>query len=73
MYNNKILYDYQYGFWKRNSTTLAMIEFSYDIYHQLDLENDVIRILIDFAKAFDTVVHDILLQRLDCCGIQEHI
>ena len=72
LYNNEILYDYQYGFRKIYSTTLAMIEFSDNIHRQLDFGNYVISIFIDFTKAFDTVDHHILLQKLDRYGVRGH-
>ena len=32
----------------------------------------VARMFFDFTKAFDLVIHDILLQKLSCNGIQGH-
>ena len=48
-----------------------MIEFSDNIHQQLDFGNYVISIFIDFTKAFDTVDHDILLQKLDPYGVRD--
>ena len=67
---NKILTKSQYGFQKNISTQDALIQFSKNIYKQLDKSNSVLSIFIDFSKAFDTVPHDILLHKLDHYGIR---
>ena len=69
---NKILYNYQFGFRKLYSTTMALIEFSDNIHRLLDDGNYVIGISIDFTKAFDTVDHEILLHKLHRYGIRGH-
>ena len=69
---NKILFKYQYGFRKLYSTTLALIEFTDRIIQYLDEGNLCISIFIDLTKAFDTVDHEILLQKLEHYGIRGH-
>ena len=69
---NKILYNYQFGFRKLYSTTMALIEFPDNIHRLLDEGNYVIGIFIDFTKAFDTVDHEILLHKLYRYGIRGH-
>ena len=69
---NKILYCHQYGFRKFYSTLLALIEVTDLIKRFLDEKQYVIGIFIDFRKAFDTVNHDILLDKLECYGIRGH-
>ena len=49
-----------------------MIEFSDNIHCQLDFGFCVIRIFIDFTKAFDTVDHDIFIPKLGCDAIRGH-
>ena len=69
---NRILYCHQYGFRKFYSTLLALIEMTDLIKRFLDEKQYVIGIFIDFRKAFDTVNHDILLDKLECYGIWGH-
>ena len=69
---NKILHCHQYGFRKFYSTLLALIEVTDLIKRFLDEKQYVIGIFIDFRKAFDTVNHDILLDKLECYGIRGH-
>ena len=67
---NKIWYCHQYGFRKFYSTLLALIEVTDLIKRFLDEKHYVIGIFIDFRKAFDTVNHDILLDKLEYYGIR---
>ena len=69
---NKISYNYQFGFRKLYSTTMAFIEFSGNIHCLLDDGNYVSRIFIDFTKAFDTFDHETLLHKLHRYCIRGH-
>ena len=69
---NKILFEYQYGFRKLYSTTLALIEFTDSIIKFLDEGQYCMSIFVDLTKAFDTVDHEILLDKLDRYGIRGH-
>ena len=69
---NQILFNYQYGFRKLHSTTLALIEFTDNIIRYLDEGNYCISVFIDLKKAFDTVDHEILLHKLERYGIRGH-
>jgi len=61
---NNILYRYQFGFRKNHSTALALIDVVDSICQYLDHNETVIGLYLDLQKAFDTVSHKILLQKL---------
>ena len=67
---HKILYKFQFGFRKNHATTHALIDVMDYIYKSLDEGKFVIGIFIDLKKAFDTVKHDILLDKLEHYGIR---
>ena len=67
---NKLLYDYQFGFQKGKSTYMAMVMLIDKISDALDRGDCVIGVFLDFSKAFDTVDHKILLQKLKIYGIK---
>ena len=69
--NNKLLYKYQFGFQKGKSTYIALILLIDKITEALDKGDCVVGIYLDFSEAFDTVNHDILLQKLSMYGIQD--
>ena len=47
------------------STESALLRIQNDILHDLDKKRGVILVLLDFSAAFDTIDHDLLLQRLE--------
>lgn len=57
----------QYGFCKRKSTDVALLEQKQFILQKFECKEMVLGIL-DFSKAFDLVKHSILLRKLDPYG-----
>ena len=66
----KILYENQFGFQKGLSTEFAINSLLSNIIECLENKQIGFCILLDFAKAFDTVNHEILLAKLDYYGIR---
>ena len=64
-----ILYDFQFGFRKKHSTHLALLILLDKLTEALDDGKKAIGIFLDFSKAFDTVNHDILLDKWFHYGI----
>ena len=70
MNQNSLLYKSQYGFRKRHSTEFAAMEVTDQIFKDLDQKKVPLAIFLDFSKAFDTIDHIILLDKLAYYGIQ---
>lgn len=60
----------QYGFQRNKSTTDALADLFENIYDNLDNKQHTLAIYLDFRKAFDTVNHPILLNKLNSVGIR---
>ena len=61
---NNLLTDCQFGFRESRSTTLAISRLMEKLYHNFNNAEITQGIFIDFTKAFDTIDHNILLQKL---------
>ena len=66
----KLLYSDQYGFQSKKSTTDAILKFTDECYNALNSKKALISVYIDFSKAFDTVDHRILLEKLELYGFR---
>ena len=64
------IYNLQFGFREKHSTNHALFSITEKIRESLDNNNFACGIFIDLQKAFDTVNHDILLQKLNHYGIR---
>ena len=66
----EILSDRQFGFTKGKSTKDAIAYLISKIYESMDESTPSIYVFIDLAKAFDTVSHKMLLEKLNNYGIR---
>ena len=64
------IYELQYGFRAKHSTTHALINITERIRDALDNNKPVSGVFVDLQKAFDTVNHSILLSKLEHYGIR---
>ena len=69
---HKILFVYQYGFRKKHSTSLALIDIVDKTKFALDKNDYALGILLDITKAFDSINHDILITKLENYGFRGH-
>ena len=67
---HNLLYKLQFGFRKKHSTNHALIEITESIRKALDNKQCACGIFIDLQKAFDTVNHEILVNKLAYYGIR---
>ena len=66
---NSLLYKLQFGFQKGKSTAMALIMLVDKISEAIEKGEVVLGVFLDFSKAFDTVDHDILIDKLSFYGI----
>ena len=70
--STNLLYNYQSGFRKNHSTDFCLSFLNDKILKGFDQGLITGMILIDLQKAFDTIDHDILLQKLYAIGFSKH-
>ena len=59
---NKVLHNYQFGYRKNHSTSLAVMEVLDYIHQNSDNHEITFGIYIDLQKAFDIIDHSVLLK-----------
>ena len=65
-----ILHEYQFGFRRKRSTHMALIFLIDKLTQAIENSENVIGVFLDFSKAFDTVDHKILLDKLYHYGVR---
>lgn len=65
-----ILYEHQYGFKKDHSTFMAVLKFVESVRLSLEDHKYSIGLMCDLSKAFDSLNHNILMQKLNFYGIR---
>ena len=68
--NNFLFNPQQYGFRKNSSTELAALELIHRLLNQLNNHSIPINFYIDLSKAFDSLRHDILIEKLAYYGVK---
>ena len=66
----KLFYELQFGFREGHTTTMALLSSLDQIISALERGEHTIGVFLDFSKAFDTVNHRILLEKLSFYGIR---
>ena len=65
-----IISNSQYGFKRNSSTELAILDLNQHLLDNIERKFLTIGVFLDISKAFDTVKHDILLDKLSNAGIR---
>ena len=59
----KLLCDKQSAYRPFHSCETTLLRVANDIQSSLDIGNEVVLVLLDFSSAFDTIRHDVMMQR----------
>ena len=70
LHKNDVLFEHHFGFQRNKSTNQAILDIYSNLFESIEKKKCSCCILLDFAKAFDTVDHEILLRKLDYYGIR---
>jgi len=68
--SNNILNPNQFGFQKSSSTSDAIVEYLDNLYQTLNFRKSAVSVFLDFSKAFDTVKHEVLIDKLEHLGVR---
>ena len=67
---SNLLHNFQFGFREKHSTNHAVMNMVQKIQEVIKNRNLAVGVFIDLQKAFDTVNHNILLNKLDSYGVR---
>ena len=70
---HNILTEHNHGFRSKHSCESQLLVTTHDLLTRMDRKQDVDVLVLDFSKAFDTVPHQRLLQKLQLLGIHGRI
>ena len=68
--SNNLLAEQQYGFRTNHSTEYAAVKLVDTISKEMESGSTPTALYIDLSKAFDTLSFDILLYKLNYCGVK---
>ena len=71
--NNDIFYNLQFGFRSNRSGDVQLLQLYHDLAYNVHKSKQTDVLVMDFAKAFDTVPHKRLLYKLDWYGVRGNI
>lgn len=66
----KLLSEFQHGYLKGRSTQTAIFQFIQQIHRALEEKNIPLGIFLDLSKAYDTLSHEVILNKLFAYGIR---
>ena len=70
--NNNLLDKFQSGFRPAHNTTTALLHITDEIEEGMDNGSLTLLVLLDFTKAFDSIIHEILFEKLRLFGFSPH-
>ena len=68
--SNEWLYDLQFKFKQKQSTNHAQLSMTQQIKETIDKGSIAVGVFVDFQRAFDTINHKILLDKLEHYGVR---